>query len=56
MTREFHVIWSGGTKEAKGFSQASQLASELFKKGLEPEIKIKYKQDKLEGKQDEKHL
>ncbi|HEY0842422.1 hypothetical protein [Methylotenera sp.] len=50
MTREFTVIWPDGTKEAKGFSQASQLASDLFKQGLEPEIKIKYKQDKLEGK------
>lgn len=49
MTREFTVIWSGGTKEVKGFAAASQLASDLFKKGHEPEITIKYKQEKLEG-------
>jgi len=50
MTREFYVIWPGGTKEAKGFSVASQLASDLFKQGFEPEIKVKYKQVKVEGK------
>lgn len=50
MTREFHVIWSGIKREVKGFAAASQLASQLFKMGLEPEITIKYKQDKLEGK------
>lgn len=50
MTREFTVIWSGIKREVKGFAAASQLASELFKKGLEPEITIKYKQDKVEGK------
>jgi len=49
MARQFYVIWPGAKREVKGFAMASQLASELFKKGLEPEIKIKYKQDKLEG-------
>lgn len=49
MTKEFYVIWSGIKREVKGFAAASQLASDLFKKGLEPEITIKYKQEKLEG-------
>lgn len=50
MTREFTVQWQGIKREVKGFAAASQLASDLFKKGFEPEIKIKYKQEKLEGK------
>lgn len=50
MTRQFYVICKGTRHEVKGFAAASQLASDLFKKGHEPEIKIKYKQDKLEGK------
>lgn len=49
MTREFTVQWQGIKREVKGFAAASQLASDLFKKGFEPEIKIKYKQEKLEG-------
>lgn len=50
MTRKFYVECTNTKCEVKGFAAASQLASQLFKMGLEPEITIKYKQDKLEGK------
>jgi Fe2+ transport system protein FeoA len=50
MTKEFYVECTNTKCEVKGFAAASQLASQLFKMGLEPEIKVKYKQDKLEGK------
>lgn len=48
MTRKFYVEWQSAKREVKGFAAASQLASDLFKKGHEPKITIKYKQDKLE--------
>lgn len=48
MTKEFYVEWQSAKREVKGFAAASQLASQLFKMGLEPEITIKYKQDKVE--------
>lgn len=50
MTKEFYVEWQSAKREVKGFAAASQLASDLFKKGHEPEITIKYKQVKVEGK------
>lgn len=50
MTKEFYVECTNTKCEVKGFAAASQLASDLFKKGLEPEITIKYIQDKAEGK------
>lgn len=50
MTRIFYVEWQSAKREVKGFAAASQLASQLFKKGHEPKITIKYKQDKVEGK------
>ncbi len=50
MTKEFYVECTNTKKEVKGFAAASQLASDLFKKGYEPKITIKYKQVKVEGK------
>lgn len=50
MTKEFYVEWQSAKREVKGFAAASQLASDLFKKGYEPKITIKYKQVKVEGK------